>query len=98
MKRRRQGRRVLFMFLIGPALESIASGQRPYGLDTLLLIGPYLNNTTPLAFATRRVESIPAAHAILKRAASLHPTDSTIQFNLACYEAQSADSSVRKRT
>ena len=42
----------------------------------------------PLAFATRRVESIPAAHAILTRAASLHPTDSTIQFNLACYEAQ----------
>jgi hypothetical protein len=29
-----------------------------------------------------------AAHAILTRAASLHPTDPTIQFNLACYEAQ----------
>jgi hypothetical protein len=69
------------MFLIGAALESIASGQRPYGLDTLPPIGPYLNNTMPLAFATRRVESIHAAHAILTRAASLHPTDSTIQFN-----------------
>jgi tetratricopeptide (TPR) repeat protein len=29
-----------------------------------------------------------AAHAILTRAASLYPTDPTIQFNLACYEAQ----------
>ena len=41
-----------------------------------------------LAYAIRRVESIRAAHAILTRAASLHPTDATIQFNLACYEAQ----------
>ena len=41
-----------------------------------------------LAYATRRTESIHAAHAILTRAASLHPTDATIQFNLACYEAQ----------
>ena len=37
-----------------------------------------------LAYATRRAESIHAAHAILTRAASLHPTDPTIQFNLAC--------------
>jgi Flp pilus assembly protein TadD len=41
-----------------------------------------------LAYATRRAESIHEAHAILTRAASLHPTDPTIQFNLACYEAQ----------
>jgi tetratricopeptide (TPR) repeat protein len=41
-----------------------------------------------LAYATRRTESIHAAHAILTRAASLHPADATIQFNLACYEAQ----------
>jgi tetratricopeptide (TPR) repeat protein len=41
-----------------------------------------------LAYATRRAESIQAAHAILTRAADLHPTDPTIQFNLACYEAQ----------
>jgi len=41
-----------------------------------------------LAYATRRAESIHAAHAILTRAASLHPTDPTIQFNIACYEAQ----------
>jgi hypothetical protein len=31
-----------------------------------------------LAYATRRAESIHAAHAILTRAASLHPTDATI--------------------
>jgi tetratricopeptide (TPR) repeat protein len=41
-----------------------------------------------LAYATRRAESIHAAHAILTRAAGLHPTDATIQFNLACYESQ----------
>lgn len=38
--------------------------------------------------ATRRGESIHAAHAILTRAADLHPADPTVQFNLACYEAQ----------
>ena len=41
-----------------------------------------------LAYATSRCESIHAVHAILVRAASLHLTDPTIQFNLACYEAQ----------
>ena len=40
------------------------------------------------AYATRRTESIHAAHTILTRAASLHPTDPTIQFNLGCHEAQ----------
>jgi tetratricopeptide (TPR) repeat protein len=44
-----------------------------------------------LAYATRRAESIHLAHAILTRAARLHPTDATIQFNLACYEAQIGD-------
>ena len=39
-------------------------------------------------YATRRAESIHAGHAVLTRAAGLHPTDATIQFNLACYEAQ----------
>jgi tetratricopeptide (TPR) repeat protein len=41
-----------------------------------------------LAYATRRAESVLTAHAILTRAAGLHPTDPTIQFNLACYEAR----------
>jgi tetratricopeptide (TPR) repeat protein len=41
-----------------------------------------------LAYATRRAESIHAAHAILTRAVGLHPNDGTIQFNLSCYEAQ----------
>ncbi|MGI8957338.1 MAG: tetratricopeptide repeat protein [Chthoniobacterales bacterium] len=41
-----------------------------------------------LAYATRRAESIQAAHAILKRAERLHSKEPTIQFNLACYEAQ----------
>ena len=40
------------------------------------------------AYATSRAESIRAAHAILTRAAVLHPTDGPIQFNLACCEAQ----------
>lgn len=41
-----------------------------------------------LAYAVRRAESIDAAHAILKRAEGMHPDDATVQFNLACYEAQ----------
>ena len=45
-------------------------------------------NFVDWADAIWRTESIHAAHAILTRAASLHPTDPTIQFNLACYEAQ----------
>ena len=45
-------------------------------------------NFVDWADANCRTESIHAAHAILTRAASLHPTDPTIQFNLACYEAQ----------
>lgn len=40
------------------------------------------------AYAARRRESIHQAHAILTRAAGLHPTDATIQFNLACCESQ----------
>ena len=49
MKRRRQGRRVLFILLVGAALESVASAQMPYGLDARAPIGPYLNNTMLLA-------------------------------------------------
>ena len=45
-------------------------------------------NFVDWADAICRTESIHAAHAILTRAASLHPTDPAIQFNLACYEAQ----------
>ena len=45
-------------------------------------------NFVDWAYATRRAESIHAAHAILTRAASLHPNDAMIQFNLACYEAK----------
>jgi tetratricopeptide (TPR) repeat protein len=40
------------------------------------------------AYATRRAESIHQAHAILTRAAELHPDHGLIQFNLACYETQ----------
>jgi tetratricopeptide (TPR) repeat protein len=40
------------------------------------------------AYATRRAESIHQAHAILTRAAQLHPDHGLIQFNLTCYESQ----------
>jgi hypothetical protein len=50
------------------------------------------------AYATRRAETIHAAHAILTRAAGLHPTDATILFNLTRYEAQIAVSNGRRRT
>ena len=45
-------------------------------------------NFVQWAYATGRAKSIHAAHAILTRAADLHPADATIQFSIACYEAQ----------
>lgn len=41
-----------------------------------------------LAYAKRRANGFHIAHAILIRAAELHPDDATIQYNLACYESQ----------
>ena len=41
-----------------------------------------------LAYAKRRAEGLHLAHAVLKRAAELHPENGTVQFNLACHEAQ----------
>jgi Flp pilus assembly protein TadD len=40
------------------------------------------------AYAVRRAEGIPAAHAILSQGLALHPLEPTIHFNLACYEAR----------
>ncbi len=45
-------------------------------------------NFVDWAYATRRAESMHSAHAILSRAAELHPEHGMIQFNLACYDAQ----------
>ena len=47
MKRRDQGRRVLFIILVGAGLGPVAPAQTPYGLDARVPIGPYLNNTMP---------------------------------------------------
>lgn len=44
-----------------------------------------------LAYAARRAQSVGKAREILARAAELHPDDATIQFNLACYDAQLGD-------
>ncbi len=41
-----------------------------------------------LAYATRRCRSLEAARAILLAAQDRHPEESTIPYNLACYEAQ----------
>jgi Flp pilus assembly protein TadD len=43
------------------------------------------------AFAKRRSDSIETASKILTDAASLHPKDPLIQFNLGCYAAQRGD-------
>lgn len=40
------------------------------------------------AYAVRRARSIEAAREILLEAMERHPKESTIRFNLACYEAQ----------
>ena len=44
-----------------------------------------------LAFATRRCRSITEAELILLKAAKLHPKESMIHFNLACYAAQAGE-------
>ena len=41
-----------------------------------------------LAYATRRCQSLEAARKILLAAADRFPEESTIRYNLACYEAQ----------
>lgn len=41
-----------------------------------------------LAYAKRRTLGLHVAHAVLTRAAELHSYDGTIQFNLACDEAE----------
>jgi hypothetical protein len=51
-----------------------------------------------LAYATRRAESIHAAHAILTRAADLHPADRRFSSILLAMRRRRADSSERKRT
>lgn len=43
------------------------------------------------AFAKRRSDSLETASKILCEAASLHPKDPLIQFNLGCYAAQRGD-------
>lgn len=43
------------------------------------------------AFAKRRSDSLETASKILSEAASLHPKDPLIQFNLGCYAAQRGD-------
>ena len=43
------------------------------------------------AYATRRSESLAAAEKILREAATHHPVEATIQFNLGCYACQRGD-------
>ena len=43
------------------------------------------------AYAARRADSIPEAQKILLAAIPHHPTNGTIQFNLACYACQLGD-------
>ena len=43
------------------------------------------------AYATRRAESLDAAERILRDAATQHPDEPTIQFNLGCYACQRGD-------
>jgi len=43
------------------------------------------------AYAIRRVESMEAAEKVLLEAASEHPGNATIQFNLGCYACRKGD-------
>jgi len=49
-----------------------------------------------LAFATRCVESIPAAREILIQAEKHHPDEPTIQFNLGCYACKMGEIATAK--
>ena len=48
------------------------------------------------AFATRRAESLEAAHSILLEAVERHPEVAIIHYNLACYECQLEELEVAK--
>jgi hypothetical protein len=50
-----------------------------------------------LAYATRKIESIPAAKTILLEALKEHSDDAAIHYNLACYECQLNDLDSTKR-
>ena len=49
-----------------------------------------------LAYATRRCRSIAEAELILLEAVKLHPKESMIHFNLACYAAQTGELAVAR--
>jgi tetratricopeptide (TPR) repeat protein len=49
------------------------------------------------AFATRRAASLDKARAILLEAEEHHPSEATIQFNLACYACQLGDLAEARR-
>jgi tetratricopeptide (TPR) repeat protein len=62
-------------------LEAVATKLRAYDPDEPQWM-------ISVAYATRRVESIPAAKIILEEALFRHPKIGVIHFNLACYECQ----------
>lgn len=49
-----------------------------------------------LAYATRRLESVGAAKSILLEAATRHPKEAIIHYNLACYDCQLGELSTAK--
>ena len=81
MKRRRDGRRVLFMFLVGAALESVASAQTPYGLDSRSPIGPYLNNTMPPYDGAFPFPTVLSATGAFSDVPNVVPTDGLIPYS-----------------
>ena len=81
MKRRRQGRRVLFILLVGVALESVASAQTPYGLDSRAPIGPYLNNTMPPYDGAFPFPTVLSATGAFSDVPNVVPTDGLIPYS-----------------
>ena len=49
------------------------------------------------AYATRRVDSLASAEAILRDAETRHPEEPAIQFNLGCYACQRGDLAEARR-
>ena len=50
-----------------------------------------------VAYATRRVDSLASAEAILRDAEIRHPEEPAIQFNLGCYACQRGDLAEARR-
>jgi hypothetical protein len=80
MKRPNQGHGFLFILLLGAVLGSVAFGQTPYGLDTRVPIGPYLNNAMPPYDGAFPFPTVLSATGAFSDVLNVVPTDGLIPY------------------